>query len=509
MQKLVLVLVGILAPFGLIGRALADDESDRRDLIRDIDDKVDRMAGELSGFDSDRDAGDLDDALSYARELKDLVSKLERVKGSDSRANDIASRYPGHIDSFRDAARHLKKLKEQQFLADGVADHCRNDEGNLQTLVRNYVGKPDDADEAFTVLPEKARQYGKTWSDKLDQLRGTDREVGNTASAARISISADRWSSVTSYFNDSASRIGAYWRDRFQAADTSCKRLALGEKHPDVERALEDLKKYTGNTKGTVTQLKKDYNEWLREARRLREFTLRDRDELREVMCRGGEYEMEKCIAEVADRWARQISSAHGTMLGQADRLRARAIDDKLKKYKGPKQVLEGLAANVANFEKLKNGELLGSNNPKIRAKIEYGKQKHRDLQSSMCSSGYPELEISSSYCSNSIRPGSGCRADCVQTSSTCMVIEIKPNSDAAKSEGDQQRAAYARGLENWYRSNKDELFNKYPKLRECERDGKEIRIDSRLEVYDYCPSDSRSLGDEVREVTTDISESE
>jgi len=492
--------------------ANADGDSDRADLIKNIDDRLDRMASELSGFDSDRDNGDLDDALSYAREVRDLVSKLERVKGSDSRANDIVSRYPSYVDTFRDSAKYLKKMKELQFLADGVADKCKSDESDLQTLVRYYVGRPDDADEAFSKLPDKSREYGRSWTERLDKLKQNESEFSNNVSSARFSVSQDRWSNVSSYFNDDTSRMASYWKDRYQAAaQGACPRLALGEKHPDVDKALDDLRRYTGNTKATVTQLTKDYNAWLREVRQLRAFSEKDRDDLREVMCRAGEYEMEQKVKEVADRWSSQISNVYGTVLGQSDRLASRATDDKLKKYKGSKRVLEGVQWNRTNLEKLKNYELQGSNNPKIRTKLEYGKKMHADKQSSMCSSGYSEFEISSSYCSNSIRPGSGCRADCITTGSTCTVIEIKPRSDGALREGQSQMSDYARGLAAWYERDKASLFSKYPKIQECERDGKQLDIRTQLEPYDFCPSSSeaKGFGDDISEPQSDIPESE
>lgn len=103
-------------------------------------------------FATNRDDSNADDALSYAREVRDYVDELADVKGSDSRAAEIVSRYPGYIDTFREATRYLKKVKELQFLADGITDRCVNDEANLQTLIRNYVAKPDGADEAFEEL---------------------------------------------------------------------------------------------------------------------------------------------------------------------------------------------------------------------------------------------------------------------------------------------------------------------------------------------------------------------
>ncbi|MDQ3366710.1 MAG: hypothetical protein M3680_14895 [Myxococcota bacterium] len=446
--------VAVVVGWLLADVAHADDESDRKDLLSTIDSRVRSMSSELDGFSADADGGDLDDAIAYAREVRDLVSRLERVNGSDSRANEIVSRYPGYLDSFREAAPYVKRLK-------------------------------------------------------------LDREMASAASSARFSASDSNgyFGAVASELVDAVSEMGAYWRRAFEAASQgACSRLAQGERHPDIEKALETLSKHGASTKATVTQLKKDYNQWLRNVRKLREFSVKDRDEIRDLMCRtGGEYEMERRVTEVADRWASQIASEYGTALGVGDRLRDRAAESRLSKFKGSQQVLEGLRANFENLAKLKNHELRGSNNPKIRTKLEYGKSKHRDLQSSLCGSGYAELKISSSHCSNAIRPGSGCIADCVLPGSTCMVVEIKPDSDQAKDEGNRQRAAYADGLRRWYRSNKVELFKEHPKLQACEDSGQQqLNVDSKLEIYEFCPRSSAELTeDPMTDVSSDVSESE
>ncbi|MEP6866427.1 MAG: hypothetical protein ABJE66_37765 [Deltaproteobacteria bacterium] len=490
-------------------RVPADDDSDRDSLLREIDDNVGRIADRMNGYDSNSPSY-ADDAISYANNVKDLVDKLDRVKGSDSHANDVVSRYPGYVDQFRQAAQYLRRAKDFQFKSKEIFDRCQADEADLQQFVRSYTGRPETMDEGLEKLPDKARDYGRKGNDAYDKLREYDRPMQDAASFARFSVSNDRWSDVSSRFSDSQQRILEFFRTNYERAEITCKRLALGEKHPDVDKALDDMRRYTGDAKQTVTQLKHDYNEWLRSVRKLREFTANDRDEIRDAMCKAGYYELDKRVNEVADRWASQISSSYGTILGQSDRLMSRATDDKLKKFKGSAQVREGLGWNRENLEKLKNYELAGSNNPKIRTKLEYGKKRHDEIESSICSgSNYAELEISSSYCSNSIRPGSGCRADCVQVASTCMVIEIKPNNDGAKEEGDRQRAAYADGLNRWYQGNKDELFSKYPNLKQCERDNK-LQVDSRLETYDFCPSASevQSMESELKDTSADVSES-
>jgi hypothetical protein len=43
--------------------------------------------------------------------------------------------------------------------------------------------------------------------------------------------------------------------------------------------------------------------------------------------------------------------------------------------------VIAEIDKNLTNLEKLKRYELLGSNNPKLRAKMEWGKKRHMELQ--------------------------------------------------------------------------------------------------------------------------------
>lgn len=496
----------------LTGRlALGDAESDRASLKREIEDKVRRIADRLSGFDSRRDSSYADEALAYAREVSDLVSRLRDVKESDSDANTIVSNYPGYIESFRDSMRYLKEIKRIQFLADGVADRCTRDEADLQTLIRNYVGRPDEADEAMSSLPAKGQEYGRSYAPMLDKLKDANNDFNSNASYARFDISvssSDPWYDVKYRYSDAASRMIPYWKDRYAPVGAACTRLALGEKHPDIERALNDLKSYTGDVKQTVRKLKQDYNVWLADARKVREMTELDHKELREVMCTKGVdiADIEQKVNAVADRWASQISSAYGTLLGQSDRLGERAVSDKLKKYKGAREVLEGVRANRATLEKIKNSDLQGSNNPKIKVKMQYGTNYH----ASWSCSGYKEFEISSSYCSNPIRSGSGCIADCVVLGSTCEVVELKPDNEEAKKMGDQQRRAYEAALLSWFDANKDELFKKYPKVTDCVRDGK-LSTKSRLETYTFCPSesDAKQFGEDLSGISSDVSESD
>lgn len=509
MRKLVigsLVVMGALAG----GIALADDDANeraRKDLIEDIDDALEDAAGELSDLEDDSDDSDVRDALSYISTVESLVDKLDDVKDSDSKANDIVSRYPRYISDFRQAAQSLSKLKQGQRLADGAADRCTNDEANLQTLIRNYVAKPDDYDEGRIKVPEKAEEYKKVWDPQLDTWKRHDGEMSNHAINARFSVSDGEWSDVSSSLNPSVAYILAHWKERYAAVEKACPRLAMGEKHPDVVKAVDDMKNYTASTKETVKELKKDYNTWLKEARKVREMTTTDRDEIRKTICEAGEYEVEQKVNAVADRWARDISSAHGTLLGQGDRLRDRASSDKLKKYKGSAEVRDGITKQIEILEKVKNYELLGANNPKVKTRLAWGNKRHEEMVSGI---GCQYKEATVEHCNNVIRPGSGCRADCVVVSgSTCRVVEVKPDSTGGREEGRKQVEAYTRGFETWFRNDRKGLFEKYPEMKSCVADD-QLRIKDDVVFYDFCSGTVRDeLGEKIDELSSDVSESE
>lgn len=485
--------------------AVADDESDRKELIADIDEKVEDVSDELSGFASDSDVGDLDDALSYAREVADMVSRLDRVKSGDSRAERIVSYYPGYISQFREAAKNLKREKEIQRLADGMADRCASAESDMQSEIRRYVGDLDSpaADEGPGKLTELGRNLGRTWGEAMRKLRDNDNEIKNAAYNARFSVSEDKWSYVSSNVGSAASAMLDYWNGKVRAAVDKCQRLEQGEKHPDIEKALATLASYSGNTKATVTQLKRDYNAWLRDVRKLRSFSEQDRDAIRNAFCTAGEYEMRTKANEVADRWAGEINSVYGSVTGQGDRLRARSTTKEMAKYKGPKEVLAGVDKNLANLAKLKGYELAGSNNPAIRTRIEWGNKRHEELQRG-CT--YYEADVSSSYCRNAIRSGSSCRLDCIKS---CKVIEFKPDNSTAKSEGQTQVEAYRAGLVRWHAENKTDLFKAYPDLARCESSDKsKLEIDTEVVTYEMCSGTVRNqLGQQLDEATLDVSE--
>jgi len=144
----------------------------------------------------------------------------------------------------------------------------------------------------------------------------------------------------------------------------------------------------------------------------------------------------------------------------------ASKIDASTKRYDEVQKDLKA-AANVAD------GVMQGANNPKIRAAMDYGRAKHKDMQSSL---SCDDKEV--------VLP-SGKRADCVKFDvNSCMVIEIKPDSSDMNRADDQVRG-YAEELKRFYAGSgsKSAMANE-----RCEKDSNgDMLFKKRIETYSAC----------------------
>lgn len=310
---------------------------------------------------------------------------------------------------------------------------------------------------------------------------------------------------MSSNLNSAAYEIFDHWTRTYDATKQACERLAKGKDHPDVVKALEDLRTFTGNVKQTYKQLETDYRAWFATVKEMKKLIDDDRTELRQIMCTEGEYTMEAKAKEVADRWASQLASQYGTITGQADRLLARADAVMKRAPKSAPKLKKAIEANLATIAKIKESELRGANDPKILTRIRYGNDKHKELQDHC---DYAELSISNSYCDNRVRPGSGCRLDCVLTGSRCSIHEIKPKTPRGEAEAKEQLISYEAGLKEWYKRDRAALMSSYPKLAECEKgdgDARGLDLEALPEFYDFCPSSNDEVGDSFEPQDADV----
>lgn len=130
---------------------------------------------------------------------------------------------------------------------------------------------------------------------------------------------------------------------------------------------------------------------------------------------------------------------------------------------------MEKVQSDRRTLDRVKDGVMSGSNNPTIRARMEYGKEKHKSLQSSR---GCDERELVLS---------SG-RPDCVKFEADyCKVIGFKPDTWSESAARDQA----SRYIDDVRRRFKDD-----DRAKKCKRDPDGYPIFTPVgETYTACRS--------------------
>lgn len=216
----------------------ADDESDRRTYLHDIEARLQSAASELSGFESDSDAGDLDDARGYVREVESLVDKLDDVKGDDSQARDVASRYPRYVSDWYEAAGYLRQLKDRQKLAAGYLTSCKAWDEAMKERARTAKDDPRAAEDLSTF----AKSVGRQGEDLMNEARRTRDQLEDAADEVRDFSAGDNgWARLRDVTRASGDAIWRLWDRDYQDAVRACDEVVKRERHRAVEEALGRL----------------------------------------------------------------------------------------------------------------------------------------------------------------------------------------------------------------------------------------------------------------------------
>jgi hypothetical protein len=204
---------------------------------------------------------------------------------------------------------------------------------------------------------------------------------------------------------------------------------------------------------------------------------------VREALCENDEDDIETETQRVADQVASVLDR-------ELDDLDARSIEilklvqdvvaDSKWKSKG-NELREELNKRMSYAADLLLGTRQGFANPRLRTRIEVGKNEHKRIQadSSKCTVSEVTLE---SY-----------RFDCVLVESKeCQLVEIKPDNEKARRRGEQQLEKYVKAVQQRFDGKGVDGFDDSEKLKvfkRCVHDGK-LKLEAQLRVYNFCPSD-------------------
>ncbi len=220
----------------------ADEESDRRQYIDDIERLLGGVYDDLGRVASDSGPGYVDYAIRKADDVKDKAGRLSSVKGSDSKAQEMSSYYPGYVDKFKESARYLRLLKEGQRALDELPRRCDEATRELVSKMRAYTDSPDP--RGAEAVPKLAREYGRIGRDALEQAERKRNEMYQWYDRADdFSESSGKWSDVRSALYSAARSVWEAFARPYETIkrDDICGNLAKEERNPIVEEAMKKL----------------------------------------------------------------------------------------------------------------------------------------------------------------------------------------------------------------------------------------------------------------------------
>jgi archaellum component FlaC len=492
--------------------ALAGNEEDR---VREVEDNLGRMKDNLYGIASKSGAGDIEEAIRNAYRVKEAADKLRSLNPANEPGKTMASYYANWVDKFQDAARALKDMKEAQLKQENekLWDRCTEADKNLRSLVQSYLDKKNTPEgrKGVAAIVAEAEKSGRSFSENLQQAENQHSQVGSARSQTRnFSENHLKWSDVKDKLYSGSDEIWSKWTERMQLTRQACQSLARGKDSVLVSDAIAKLSSNTKDIDDRYRELRKRYVEWRKDLNSFRQGALADAREIKELLCAALDWQSRveqitnKHASELKSKWER-LTNERDRMLDTSDQLiSAGAISGhKVKKL---------IRDAWDKVERVKDGELLGANNPKVRAQIEKGKYEHIRYQASSCD--MKEVFISSSYCSNPHPDRSDCRVDCVRG---CKVIEIKPNNAAELNIGKQQVAAYEAAFQKLFKvdgqnaGKQSAMFTmesgRYKWLERCVSGSPgsySLDLTTEIQQYEFCPPDAAIFFGALQEIPTE-----
>lgn len=470
-------------------------------LYTSLDGQLGELASSLDGLVGDSSDSDINTAEQKLTEVERLLEQLDRIKGNDGEAKRRVETWRNIVRAGREALKHLRVLKQAQFLADKAPEKCRDATTRLTELIRSYSDERDE--DAADQLKLRARGMGAPIKEGLSKTDEQHTVMERALSdAQRFDPSEGRWREVTDKHKSSAAAIFEYWKKAREAAHTACDDLAKGDQHPEVIKAAEDLATDKTSAKGQMLVLEADERKWEEGIKELRDWYKQDTANVRELFCKipespgdsaeGDAYAAQ--LTQIADRMRDRIKPKWQTISNDAAAMIARAEVLSRSKQKPVRvdalKLKDLIIKKMASMQNLLDNELNGSNDPEVRAKMEFGKNEHKRIQADSSKCTVSEVTFGSR------------RVDCIRVDgATCYVVEIKPNNEDARKLGRKQMDD---GIDEIIKAlagtkKRSELSDKLEVFRPCFDEASEkATLKPELRVYEYCPADGELYKDFV-----------
>ncbi len=467
-----------------LGR-LAGSKTGRIELRTKLNEMLAVIGDRIRDAHSHSSASNISGAIEVTREVTSLLERLRVAQGDDEEARKIAADWPTWNQELIQALGALLMMKQRQDIIDNAETRCNEAERGLQELIKAVLGTPTRHKDGATELERAATQLGSDYRPRLAAALQTDQEMSDAlGKVKRFSNAEGAWGAVRDKLHCSADDIAAHWNGKYKAAKERCGPLGLGVDNLDVKAAIAQLGKDLSSTTERSRAFYQEIKDWENEIGKLRDWSTQDVADIRAAFCAApdaGEYDE---VNAVADRWAVQLRSQYGTIVGRAEQLKqsADALIARGRSRDRMENVKRRIDETIASLDKVKAHQLEGANNPLLKAQATYGVWMHRDRQLS-CDA--KEIAISGSYCRNPHPKRHDCKLDCMRG---CKVVEIKPESQ--RDLGEDQLDAYLDGLQKTFAAKGMGMFEErgFSYFRRClSEDKSRLKLDREVEVYSFC----------------------
>lgn len=275
---------------------------------------------------------------------------------------------------------------------------------------------------------------------------------------------------------------------------------------PAMASPVEDLDKYKreyGVLKSQIESVSDRANKFLDSSRKLRELDKTELEELINKICESdlepNEDQERRLVERLRDNVVERVGSSYNdafqagervdkelekvqndievlvknikplTSIDEVKSAASSSLSDVTVLQENAKRLQDKFENDYKSLTNIKDGVMKGANNPKIRAAMIYGQDKHKEMT---CPEPFKkEVELSS-----------GLKADCVSfTKNNCAVYEFKPDKNFSKSSAaDWARQKYVQGIRELYKN--DDI------AKDCEKDGDNKPVFKAAgEVYPAC----------------------
>jgi hypothetical protein len=387
-----------------------------------LEEKLKRAESAVKDLLGDSSPSKMSDARSAISEVERLVRDLDNVKGTDKKANHIASQWPDYVRNFAAPAAALVGLKETQYQLDQAPGKCETSTQQLVAALKKFV---DDKDpDGLTEGPQLADDAGEKYTKAIAQMEnGRSTMRGLVSTTASFDARDERWSPLKRQMKETADKIYEYWDNKTKEVHAKCDDLAKGRRNPTVERFLTEL---GGKAQSDIADFEKLVKAWEQDARNIYTLDCNAMQEVWDVWCtvefepnEAPEYSVvEQKAAEIIDRSERKIDA----ILARLPALREtqKKLGAKAKYRDAVGALREEMDKQEGRLKRLKkkNGDWTGNNIPALQFTKTYGQQAHDRMAREHGCNVYDKAGYLS-----------GGRPDCVVVKgrNDCWVYEFKP----------------------------------------------------------------------------------